>query len=216
MPTPSRAAAADHFSIGNVTVNNGTSASRRTHGKEHGPRHHGHVIPRDRQHMAQAGNEHRVVDRCGDRIAAAGQQRCRDCSCIAAQRGPDPRIDRIAHVLQHRGVTRSHRPPAAGGASTVLIAPITKPDAPMPWKYMSRPKSAAAGPQRRRAAATTAPSFPRNCRRAARRPCGPTAAHPRQLRLLPRTVHLLHPQHETIGPFPLLVGFDKAFSTPPT
>jgi hypothetical protein len=69
----------------------------------------GYLVARDRQHVAEAGDEHRVVDRRRDRIASPGQKRGRNR--------------------------------AAAGGSAVLIAPIAKPDAPMPEKNMSRPKS---------------------------------------------------------------------------
>jgi hypothetical protein len=135
----SSAAAADHFLIGKPTVSAGDQRQQRAHRKEHHAGDHGHVIAGDRQHVAEAGDEHRIVDRRRDRVAAAGQQRGRDRALVAVERGADARVDRVAQALHERGVAQ--RQPPLNGGSTVLIAPITKPEAPMPWKYMSRPKS---------------------------------------------------------------------------
>ena len=75
-----------------------------------------------------------------DRVAPPGQQRGRDRALVAFQRGPDPRVDRIAQALHHGRIAQAQAAAVAGG-SAVLIAPITKPEAPMPAKNMSRLKS---------------------------------------------------------------------------
>ena len=53
---------------------------------------------------------HRVVDRRGDRIALAGQQRRGDRAGVAGQRLADARVDRIAHAADG---DRIAQPPAA-------------------------------------------------------------------------------------------------------
>ena len=76
----------------------------------------------------------------GDRVAPPGQQRGGDRALVAVERGRDPRVDRIAQPLHDRRIAQreARRLPAA---RFDLIAPITKPEAPMPWKNMSRLKS---------------------------------------------------------------------------
>ena len=59
-----------------------------------------------REHMAEAGNEHRVVDGRGDGIAAAGQQRGGDGALVAVKRGPDSGVDRVAQTLHHRCIAQ--------------------------------------------------------------------------------------------------------------
>ena len=52
----------------------------------------------------------------------------------------DARVDRVAHAVDapRRSAARG---PAAAGGSACVIAPSTKPVAPIRWKYRSRAKS---------------------------------------------------------------------------
>ena len=61
--------------------------------------------------MAEPGDEHRIVDRRRDGVAAPGQQRGRDGAAVAVQHGADPRVDRIAQALHEGGIAQR---PAAG------------------------------------------------------------------------------------------------------
>ncbi len=82
-----------------------------------------------------------------DRVAPPGQQRRGNRAPVALQRGPDPRVDRIAQAL-HEGrhsAGEARRPWQA--APAVLIAPITKPEAPMPAKKHVAAEIVAARPQ---------------------------------------------------------------------
>ena len=84
----------------------GDQRQQRAHREEHHAGDNRHVIAGDRQHVAEAGDEHRIVDRRGDRVAAAGQQRGRDRALVAVERGADARIDRIAQALHEGGVAQ--------------------------------------------------------------------------------------------------------------
>ena len=42
-----------------------------------------------------------------DRVAPPGQQRGRDGALVAVERGPDPRVDRIAQALHEGGVAQT-------------------------------------------------------------------------------------------------------------
>ena len=109
----------------------GDQCEQRAHREEHDARDHRHVIARDREHMAEARDEHRVVDIRRDRIAPAGQQRGRDGALVAIEPGPDARVDRIAQALHGRPIAqakaallrrRQRRDPAhyeAGGADAL-------------------------------------------------------------------------------------------------
>ena len=48
---------------------------QRADGKEHDAGDHRHMIPGDREHVAEAGDEHGVVDGLGDGVATPGQKR---------------------------------------------------------------------------------------------------------------------------------------------
>jgi hypothetical protein len=47
--------------------------------------------------VSEAGDEHRIVDRPRDRVAAAGQQGGRDGALVAIERRSYARVDRIAY-----------------------------------------------------------------------------------------------------------------------
>ena len=111
----------------------GDQRKQRAQHEEHHARHHGHVIAGDRQHVREARDVHGVVDRRRDRVALAGDQRRRDGALVAGQarRGCARRCRRAGPGST--AAYRSHRP-GGDGASAGLIAPSTKPVAPMPWK----------------------------------------------------------------------------------
>ena len=77
----------------------GNEREDRAHDEEHDAGDHGHVVARDRQHVADAGNEHRVVDGGRDRVTLAGDQSRRDRAGIAGEHRADTAIDGIAHPL---------------------------------------------------------------------------------------------------------------------
>jgi hypothetical protein len=58
-----------------------------------------HVIAGDRQHVADAGHEHGVVEMLVDDVAAAVDQHGGDGAGIARQHGANARVDRIAQTL---------------------------------------------------------------------------------------------------------------------
>jgi hypothetical protein len=62
--------------------------------------------------VAEAGNEHRVVDGLGDRVAPPGQQRGGDGALVTLQDVVDARVDRVAQALHERGIAQ--RQAAAG------------------------------------------------------------------------------------------------------
>ena len=61
------------FLDGEAGRERGRQRQQRAHGEEYHARHHRHVVAGDRQHMAEAGDEHRVVDRRGERVAPPGE-----------------------------------------------------------------------------------------------------------------------------------------------
>ena len=61
--------------------------------EEHDARHDHHVIARDRQHVTEPGNVHRLVHRGRYRVALAGDQGRRDRADIAAEACADAAID---------------------------------------------------------------------------------------------------------------------------
>jgi hypothetical protein len=64
------------------------------------------MISRNREHVPEPGNEHRIVDRRGDRVATAGEQSGRDGALVSVKRCSYARVDRIAHVLHEGGVAQ--------------------------------------------------------------------------------------------------------------
>ena len=56
--------------------------------------------------MAEPGDEHRIVDRCRDGVAAPGQKGGRDGAAVAVQHGADARVDRIAQALHEGGIAQ--------------------------------------------------------------------------------------------------------------
>ena len=74
--------------------------------KEHDARHHRHVIARDRQHMRETRDVHRVVDRRRNRIALAGDQRRGDRTFIAGDDGADALVDRLANAVDESGIVQ--------------------------------------------------------------------------------------------------------------
>jgi hypothetical protein len=77
---------------------------QRPHRKEHHAGDHGHVISRNRQHVAEAGDEHRVINRRRDRVSAARQQCGSDRAFVTIERQSNARIDRVAQTLHECGV----------------------------------------------------------------------------------------------------------------
>jgi len=67
--------------------------------EKHDAGDHGHVIAGDREHMADAGNEHGVVKVGRDRIALARDQHRGDGAGVALDHGANARIDRVAQSL---------------------------------------------------------------------------------------------------------------------
>ena len=63
--------------------------------------------------MAEPGDEHRIIDRLGDRVAPPGQQRRCDGALVALERRSYPRIDRVAQALHEgriaQGEAAAHR-----------------------------------------------------------------------------------------------------------
>ena len=90
----------------------GKQRQQRPYRKEHDAGDDSHVIAGDRQHMAETGDEHRIIHRLRDRVAPPGQQRGGDRALVAFERGPDPRVDRIAQALHHGRIAQAQ--PAAG------------------------------------------------------------------------------------------------------
>jgi hypothetical protein len=82
---------------------------QRADDEEHHARDHRHVIAGDRQHVGEARNVHRVVDRPGDRVAGSGQERRGDRCLVARQRRADMLVDAVAHPLDERGVAHPER-----------------------------------------------------------------------------------------------------------
>jgi hypothetical protein len=84
----------------------GDQRQQRPDHEEHDAGDDRHVIAGDRQHMTEAGNEHGVVDRRGDGIAAAGQERGRNGALIAVKPLANARIDGVTQVLHEGGVAQ--------------------------------------------------------------------------------------------------------------
>jgi hypothetical protein len=71
--------------------------------EEHHAGDEGHVVARDRQHMADAGNEHGVEHAAGQRIALAGDEGRRDGGGVARDRRADAGIDAVADRFDRGG-----------------------------------------------------------------------------------------------------------------
>ena len=185
----------------------GEQREQRADREEHHARDHSHVISRDRQHVAEPGNEHRIIDRLGDSIAAPGQQRGRDRAPVAVEHIANPRVDRVAQVLHDGGITeqksaarrrllcldRAHH--EAGGADALKIQVATE--------------IVATGPQRRERRLQAGLQFDEapNFRRGAlphRQP------HPLEFCLRARALHRGDAQDEAVGAFTDVAGLDEA------
>ena len=90
----------------------GKQRQQRPHSEEHDTGDDGHMVARDRQHMAETRDEHRVVHRRRDRVAPPGQQRGGNRAFVTFQRGPDPPVDRIAQALHQSRIAQAD--PASG------------------------------------------------------------------------------------------------------
>ena len=74
------------------------------------------MLAGDRQHVADAGDEHGVVEIRRNGVALAGDQRRGDRADVASEHRADARIDRVTHALnesigaqaQARGGRRAH------------------------------------------------------------------------------------------------------------
>ena len=157
--------------------------------------------------MAEARNEHRVVDRGRDRIAPSGQQRRGDRAVVAVERGADARVDRVAQALhdggiaqpqtagirRHRGRDRAHHEAGRADALEEHVAG----------------EIIAAGPQRRERR-----HQPRlQLHEAADLGRGPLAhrqAHALELDVAALCLHRGDAQHETVGALADVAGLDEA------
>ncbi len=90
---------AAHFLIGRPHGKRWDQREQRADDEEHDAGDHRHVIAGDRQHMRQARDVHRVVDRRGNGVAFAGDQGRRDGAAIAGQSRADAVVDAIAHPV---------------------------------------------------------------------------------------------------------------------
>jgi hypothetical protein len=85
-----------------IGIRSATPRDQRQHRaqeEKHDAGDHGHVIAGDREHMADAGNEHGVVKVGRDRIALARDQHRGDGAGVALDHGANARIDRVAQSL---------------------------------------------------------------------------------------------------------------------
>src|SRR5437879_13704936 len=57
------------------------------------------MLAGNRQHVGQAGNIHGVVERLGDGVTLAGDQRRGDRARVSRNRGTDTPVDSVAHAL---------------------------------------------------------------------------------------------------------------------
>ena len=157
--------------------------------------------------MAEAGNEHRIIDRRRYRVAPAGQQCGRDGALVALQRGTDPRIDRIAQALHERRIAQ---PPAAAGRRLRGLD-----------RTHDKTGGADAGEEHVAAEIVTAGPQRRQWRQQPRLQLDETAdvgrgalldrqPYPLQLDRAPRAVHGRNPQDKAIGTFADVAGLDKA------
>jgi hypothetical protein len=77
--------------------------------EEDQPGDHRHVIAGNRQHVADAGNKHRVIEMRIDRVPPPVDQHRGDGAWIAVQHGANAGIDGIAHPLDH-GIGAAQQP----------------------------------------------------------------------------------------------------------
>ena len=157
--------------------------------------------------MAEAGNEHRIVDRRGDRVAAAGQQRGGDGALVAVQRRSDPRIDRIAQPLHEGGVTQ--RQTASDRRLDGLDGARDKTGSADALEKHVAAEIVAARPQRRERRLQPRLQFDKTAdvRRGALAHRQP---HALEFGRQTRGVHLRDPQHEPVGALADVAGLDKA------
>ena len=180
---------------------------QRADGKEHNAGNDRHVVAGDRQHMAEAGDEHRIIDRLGDGIAPPGQQRRCDGTLVAIERRSYPRIDRIAQPLHDGRITQGE--PAVDPRLDGFDRAHGKTGRPDALKIKIAREIVAAGPQWRQRRLQSCFQFDEaaDLRRRAFPDRQPNTF---ELDLPARAFHLCYPQHKAIGALADIPRLDKA------
>ena len=179
---------------------------QRPHREEHDAGDDCHMIARDRQHMAEAGDEHRIVHRRRDRVAPPGQQRGGDRALVAFQRGPDPRIDRIPQALHERRVAQA-KPAAVGRLRRLDRAHHEAGGADAGEKHVAA-EIVAARPQWRKRRQQPRLQLDEAADRG-RRALLHRQPHALELCRSARAFHGDDAQHKTVGALANVAGFDK-------
>ena len=174
--------------------------------KEHHAGDDRHVIAGNREHVSKPRNEHRIIDRRGDGVAAAGQKCGGNGALVAVQRGSNARVDRIAQALHDGRIAQ--RPAAADRRLDGLDGAGNKTGRADALEIHVAAEIVGARPHRRQR--RLQPRFQLD--EAADRRCG-ALAHRQANALQPdaaaRHLHLRHPQHEAIGTLAHIPGLDK-------
>ena len=157
--------------------------------------------------MAEAGDEHSVVDWSGDRVSAAGQQCGSDRAFVALERQSNARIDRVAQTLHECSV--AERQPTAFRRLDRLDAAHHETGCANALEIHIAAEIVAARPHWRERRLQPRLQFDKaaDCGRRALSHRQPNAFHP-DLRL--RAVHVSDAQHKAISTLAYVARFDKA------
>ena len=158
--------------------------------------------------MAEARDEHRIVHRRRDRVAPPGQQRGGNRALVAFQRGPDPRVDRIAQALHHGRIAQT-QPAAAGGRLGGLDRAHHEAGSADAGKEHVAAEIVAARPHRRQRRQQPRLQLDEAADRG-RRALLHRQPHAFELCVPARALHGDDAQHETVGALADVAGLDKA------
>jgi hypothetical protein len=193
----------DRHAIGDA----GDQRQQRAHDEEYHAGHHRHVVAGNREHMPDAGDEHRVVEVGRDRVALAGDQRRRDRAYVAGQHRADARIDRIAHAFDE---CRGTQPPAGlGRRRNDFHRPVHEARGADALEIEIAGEIVTSGPQRLQRRIELRLRLDEG---AGRWRHAAADGEPHALRLVDDAVALdaLKPQHEAVGFLALVAHLDKA------
>ena len=143
-----------------------------------------------------------------DRVAPPGQQRGGDRALVALQRGPDPRIDRIAQALHERPNSAARSPPPCRRLRGLDRAHHKAGGADAGEKHVAA-EIVAARPQRRERRQQPRLQLDKAADRG-RRALLHRQPHALELGRPARAFHGDDAQHKTIGALADVAGFDKA------